>query len=189
MTDDDQRDRGILTPADRAYLRGERTYASEQSERNARARIRDRVYDSVRDFEVLVETLPERDRELIFEKRFGEIEGAAAFDALVAAVAFLYRGVADTDLDFETVLAEAINLAEASEDRAATVDLDLTFQSLTAEELRRKLERGEDLSLTEIAFLHRSDDVRMDELARYFADDDPTGGVDDGRIQSKVTNF
>lgn len=185
---DTDRDRGILTPADRAYLRGDRTYASEQSERNARARIRDRVYDAVLDFEPLVEGLSERDRELVFGKRFGEMEGAAAFDALVAAVAFLYRATEDTDLAFETVLSEAINVAEASEDRAATVDFDVTFQRLSAETLRHKLERGEELSLTELAYLHRSDEVRTDELARYLADDE-TEGVDDGRIQSKVTNF
>jgi DNA-3-methyladenine glycosylase II len=42
---DDGRDRGVLSPADRAYLRGETELGSAQSERNARARIRDRVFD------------------------------------------------------------------------------------------------------------------------------------------------
>lgn len=185
-----ERDRGVLSPADRAYLRGETDLGSVQSERNTRARIRDRIHHAVLDFELLVEHLPERDRELVFGKRFGEGDGTEAFDALVSAVAFLYRAVGDTDLEFETVLREAVNLAEARNDRAATVDLDLTFQSLSADELRRKLERGETLSLTEIAYLHESDEVRMDELARYFRDvEEATEGVDDGRIQSKVTNF
>lgn len=186
----DERDRGILSPADRAYLRGETDLASVQSERNTRARIRDRIYQSVLDFELLVEHLSERDRELVVEKRFEGIDGTEAFDALVSAVAFLYQVTKDTDLEFESVLSEAVNLAEAKDDRAATVQLDLTFQSLTAEQLQHKLERGETLSLTEIAYLHESDEVRMDELARYFRDtDESTPEVDDGRIQSKVTNF
>ena len=184
------RDRGILSEADRTYLRGDADLASVQSERNTRGRIRDRIYQSVLDFELLVEHLAERDRRLVFEKRFGEIDGTEAFDALVSAVAFLYRAIGDTDLDFETVLHEAINVAEAKDERAATVGLDLTFHSLSAEQLRHKLERGETLSLTEIAYLHESDQVRMDELARYFRDaEDATSGIDDGRIQSKVTNF
>lgn len=184
-----ERDRGILSKADRAYLRGETELGSVQSERNARARVRDRIFDGILDFEVLVEHLSERDRELVVENRFEEIDGTEAFDALVSAVAFLYQTTRDTDLDFEAVLNEAVNLAEASDDRAAKVDLDLTFQSLTAEQLRHKLERGESLSLTEIAFLHGSDDVRMDELARYFRDSEESPDVEDGRIQSKVTNF
>lgn len=181
------RPRGVLSPADRAYLRGEREFASVQSERNARARIRERVYNAVLDFELLVEHLSETDREIVFEEWFDEIDGTVALDALVSAVAFLYRATEDTDLEFESVLREAVNVAEAKEDRAASVRLELTYHALSGEQLRGKLERGEELSLTEIAYLQRSDDVRADELARYFRDAD--ADVDDGRIQSKVTSF
>lgn len=181
-----ERSRGTLSQSDREYLRGETQLASVQSERNARARIRDRIYDATLDFEVLVEHLSERDRKLVFEKRFDEIDGTEAFDALVSAVAFFYLATGDTDLEFETVLREGINLAEATNDRAATVDLELTYQSLSGDQLIEKLRRGESLSLTELAYLHESDDVRDDELARYFTDVDE---IDDGRIQSKVTSF
>lgn len=183
-----ERDRGILSPADRAYLRGDTEFASVQSERNARARIRDRIYDALLDFELLVDGLDDRDRELLFENRGEPVAGTEAFDALASAVAFLYRTTDDTDVAFETVLSEGISLAEATEDRAATVEFDLTFHRLTVDQLRRKLERGDELTLTEVAFLHASDEVRMDELARYFADDDASE-IDDGRIQSKVTSF
>lgn len=181
------RERGILSSADREYLRGEAEFSSVQAERNARARIRDRVYESMYDFELLVEQLSIRDRELIFEKRFGEAEGRESYDALVAALAFLYRGIEDTGIDFEDALAEAVNVAEAENDRAATVELDLTFHALSAEELLRKLRAGESLSLTEIAYLQQSDEVSPAELARYFSEDEET--VDDGRIQAKVTQF
>ena len=182
-----ERGRGILSTADRAYLRGETTYASVQSERNARARIRDRTFEAVQDFELLVEALPDHDRGLVFEKRLGDLSGPAAFDALVSALAFLYRGVDDAGLDFETVLSEAVNVAEAGEGRAATVDLALTYERLSPEGLLHKLEMGKELSLTELAYLHDHDDVSRDRLARYLADDDPD--IDDGRIQSKVTEF
>lgn len=186
---DENRDRGVLSPADRAYLRGETELASEQSERNARARVRDRVIDSILDFEDLVEHLSKRDRELIFE-RFEEMDGAEAFDALVSAMAFLYRGIDHTDLAFETVLREGINVAEAENDRAATVEFELTFQSRNVDQLRHKLERGETLSLTEFAYLQSSREVSRDELARYLGDTgSATDDIDDGRIQSKVNDF
>lgn len=184
----DDRERGILSSADRAYLRGEKEFASEQAERNARARIRDRVFEATLDYELLVEHLSDRDRELVFEKRVGSMDGTEAFDALVSAVAFLYRAVKDTDVDFETVLSEGINVAEAGRDRAATVQLDLTYHTLTADQLRHRLAEGEELSLTELAFLHASDDVGTEELARHFRDREATE-IDDGRIQSRVTSF
>lgn len=183
----EERERGILSPADRAYLRGEREYASVQSERNTRARIRDRVFETMRDFELLVEALPKRDRKLVFEKRFGEAAGPAGFDALVSALAFLYQGVGDSELSFATVLHEAVNVAEAGEGRAATVDLDVTYDRLSPEGLLHKLEMGKELSLTELAYLHRHDEVSRDRLARYVAEEESE--VDDGRIQSKVTEF
>lgn len=189
--DDDstERDRGLLSTADRDYLRGDADLGSVQSERNARARIRGRVFDATLDFELLVEHLEARDRELVYGKRFDDLDGADAFDALVSMQAFCYQAVAETNLDFATVLREGINVAEAGNERAASVDFDVTYQSLTAEQLRHKLERGESLSLTELAYLHQRDDVDMDDLARYLRDADATDEIDDGRIQSKVTNF
>ncbi|WP_232686578.1 hypothetical protein [Halobacterium zhouii] len=185
---DDERDRGVLSAADREYLRGDRELASVQAERNARARIRDRIYDALLDFEVLVEHLSERDLELVFEKRTAEADGTEAFDALVSAVAFLYRGLGRTDLDFETVLREGVNLAEAADDRGATVSLDVTHHALDADHLRQKLAEDESLSLTEIAYLYESDDVTPEELAKFFGDS-RMSELDDGRVQSKVTDY
>lgn len=177
----------MLSPADRKYLHGEAEFSSVQAERNARARIRDRVYESIYDFELLVEHLSAHDRELVFEKRMGESDGREAYDALVSALAFLYQGIEDTGIDVEDALTEAVNVAEAQSDRAATVELELTFHALSAEELLRKLRAGETLSLTEVAYLQGSDEVSPAELARYFSEDEEA--VDDGRIQAKVTQF
>ena len=188
MGDASNRERGVLSAADREYLRGERDLSSVQAERNARARIRNRVYDALLDFEVLVEHLPERDLDLVFEKRTAEGDGTEAFDALVSTVAFLYRGLGRTDLGFETVLREGVNLAEAADDRGATVSLDVTYHALDADHLRQKLADDESLSLTEIAYLYESDDVTPDELAGFFGES-RAAELDDGRVQSKVTEF
>ncbi|GAA0647555.1 hypothetical protein [Salarchaeum japonicum] len=181
-----ERPRGLLSAADRAYLRGDADLGSTQAERNARARIRDRVEHALLDFEVLLDGLGARDRELVFEKRLGERDGTESFDALVSAMAFLYAGVQDTDLAFDTVLSEGVNLAEAANDRAARVTFERTYHALDADTLLRELRAGESLSLTELAFLHASDDVNREELTRLLDDEDD---FDDGRIQSKVTEF
>jgi hypothetical protein len=181
------RDRGILTAADRAYLRGETDLGSVQSERNTRARIRGRVSEALLDCELLAERLDDRDRDLVFGKTIDEA-GAEGFDALVGAVAFLYDGVGRTDLDFETVLREGINRAEAADDRAASVDLSVTHHAMDADQLRAKLEAGEALSLTEIAHLYESDAVGREELAEYL-EGDRGDGIDDGLVQSRVTDY
>lgn len=175
----------MLSPADRAYLRGEREHGSVQAERNARARIRRRVFDALVDFELLVEHLEERDRELLFA---GDVEaaGTTGFDALVSTLALCYEGVRRTDFGFETVLREAVNLAEAREDRAATVGLDVTYHARDPDQLLEKLEAGASLSLTEIAYLYESDAVDRGALARYFEDEEE---LDDGRVQATVSDF
>lgn len=182
---DGHRDRGILTPADRAYLRGEADLGSVQAERNARARIRDRLHEGLLDFELLVEHLSERDRQLVFGDRL-DAKGTDAFDALVSTVAFLYAGIDETAVDFETILSEGINLAEASAERSATVELDVTFHALSAEAIRRKAADGESLSLTEIAYADASEEIDLAEFAEYVSSDPD---VDDGRIQARVTDF
>jgi hypothetical protein len=187
MSDPSARDRGVLTPADRAYLRGDRTPSSVQAERNVRNRIRTRVHDALLDFAVLVEGLEDRDLDLVFASTLDDGDDTDAFDALVSTVAFLYRGVDRTSMDFETVLREGVNLAEAADDRAATVSLDVTNHDLDVDHLTAKLEAGESLSLTEIAYLYESTAVGRDELAAYF--DDDAGDLDDGRVQSKVTDY
>lgn len=66
MTEDhEQRTRGILSPADREYLRGEKNLSSG-AERNTRQRIRERVQEGLADFHLLWNLLPDRDLEQIF---------------------------------------------------------------------------------------------------------------------------
>lgn len=56
----------------------------------------------------------------------------------------------------------------------------MTFSEVTDEKLPRKLPGSESLTLTELAFAQRSESI---------GDDESTDAIDDGRIQSKVTDF
>lgn len=98
-----ERPRGILSTADREYLRGEKEFGWEQSESNARGRIRERVVAAFRDFQLL-ETLEERDREMIFDELSpGEVAAATA-DVLE----FVYRGVGHDPDALEQMVARAV---------------------------------------------------------------------------------
>ncbi len=185
MTD---RDRGLLSPADRAYLRGERTYDREQSERNTRARIRDRVFDGLIDFETLTAELSERDRRLLVDRL--DEAGPVGLDALAATVAFVYSLTRETELSVERVFAEGVALAAAGENRAASVDLDVTYHELTPAHLRRKAAAGDRLTLTEIAYADSHPEIDPVEFAEFADGDRATDtAVDDDRVQAKVTDF
>ena len=66
MTEQEERKRGILTPADRRYLRGDEEL-TEGSEYNTRRRIRERVRNSILDFAILYDHLDESDLSKIFK--------------------------------------------------------------------------------------------------------------------------
>lgn len=183
----DERPRGILSPADRAYLRGDRTFESDQSERNARARIRRRVEAALYDAELLDDCLAERDRELVFEKHVGaDPDGVRA---LIATLAFLYRGAEDASLSFETLLEEGVSRAEADRNVAASVDFDVRREPLDPDRLARKLRTTGSLTLSELAYLRESDDVSLDRLLDRYATDVGTDDGEDGWVQAKMTNF
>lgn len=59
------RPRGMFTPADRAFLLGETEFENDQSERDARYRIRQRAIESIRDFRILVAGLDPADIERV----------------------------------------------------------------------------------------------------------------------------
>lgn len=66
MSNENGRERGVLSPADREYLRGDKSELSEGSEYNTKRRIRNRVRNSLLDFTLLFEHLDESEREKIF---------------------------------------------------------------------------------------------------------------------------
>ena len=183
----DERPRGVLSAADRSYLRGETTFESDQSERNARARIRERVLAGLRDADLLADELSERDRELVFGKHVDD--DPEAVRALIAALAFLYRGVADAGLDFGALLEEGVSRAEAERSVAAAVEFDVRREPLDADRLTRKLRRTGSLTLSELSYLRETDDVSLDRLLDRYATDVETDDADDDWMQAKMTSF
>ena len=62
-----ERDRGILTPADREYLIGNNEL-SDQSERRARMRIRNRLTNGLLDLELALTEMEQKDVEMVMSK-------------------------------------------------------------------------------------------------------------------------
>lgn len=105
MDDTEERPRGILSPADRRFLRGEADLRSDQSAYDARYRIRQRLRDALLDFSLLFESLDDRDRTQVFEDE--DLAGA-----IVDAVAFLYQGAGEGDRPREVLFTEGLQRAE-----------------------------------------------------------------------------
>jgi hypothetical protein len=159
-SDPDDRGRGVLTPKDRAFLRGEAEYeAKSNSARRARQRIRDRIRNAVLDFGLIAEVMQDRDRETIFER--GANDDLAGFnDGLLGALWFIYGGVehgqvrAPTGLTFTELVERAVRRVEydAMPDalrklETVHVDVDVSVDrpsltSINAERVASAVERG-----------------------------------------------
>lgn len=101
---EEERGRGILTGADRAYLLGEKEY-STQGERDARYRIRNRTENALLDLRILNDHLQPDDRALVFE----EIPTTIFF----SAIEFLFKGLFD-NLEDEDDAVEAFEQVAAA---------------------------------------------------------------------------
>jgi hypothetical protein len=64
-----ERDRGILTPTDREFLRGEKKYPDKQTTAHRRADIRQRLHNSILDISLILDELPEDDLRKAIEKK------------------------------------------------------------------------------------------------------------------------
>lgn len=67
MTDGD-RERGMLAPVDREWLRGEKDYDHRQQHYDRQKTIQQRIQDALIDFQIVYEYLPENQRKKIFER-------------------------------------------------------------------------------------------------------------------------
>lgn len=118
----EERPRGILTKEDRRFLRGEKD-VDEQTRRDTRYRIRERVKNSLEDFSLLVDALPDEDRDTIFESL--EEQG---FPPVHDALVFFYSGLENADGDFEDVLAASIKRAEMLNDPERMIDVSVDIE-------------------------------------------------------------
>jgi hypothetical protein len=154
------RDRGILSVDDRDYL-SDRKNLNPGSERNARRRIRDRVRNGLYDFEYLTEELEDRDVEQVVTANSEPNE--QVFQAAEDAIAFLFRMCADapetagqsTTDRFREVLHNGIEKGvQELNNEYELLDFKLDLKYGLAPErgdlLRKKLDRGEEMTLAEL---------------------------------------
>lgn len=178
----DERDRGVLTPDDRRYLRGEKEYANVQSERDVRYRIRKRIHNAILDFSILFHHLQERDRQQVFKRYLPPdqdkiesgitredfqnlVEGSMFANSVSSTIAFLYLGITDLDQSFEPVLTQAIKDAEEERGylvRKISTSIDIGRREPDVKELASRFTQGEPLSKDELEILIRSDEFGID---------------------------
>lgn len=155
MNTEIDRERGVLSPADRAYLLGEREMSHDQSKRNAEARIRRRIRAGLLDFDLFLHTLSEKDRRQVFEESASD-DGLS--EAVRAMVAFTYLGLEESGRDFDAVLEPAVRSAEeylAATRGDETVSVDVTFDVETTVEsslsgVVSRLENGDPVTPREL---------------------------------------
>lgn len=168
------RPRGILSPADRAYLRGEADLQSEQSEYDARYRIRERIRHALLDFDLLFEHLSDGDREQVFDPAPDERETFT--EGVLSAIAFLYLGTGGYDPSRENLFGEGIRRAiQREQGNAEFCSVRIDVDRPDRERLQRivdAVERGAFHELDEAdlramaCFLHRRERAPTDVLDR-----------------------
>jgi hypothetical protein len=143
-----ERPRGLLSEADRAYLRGE-TELSDSAERNARHRIRERIKSGLKDFELLWLCLSDRDLELVFSpEEDGDrqrIRGCSHH-----AIAFLWLGLWTGSDPYAGRVSDALEQATFSAGWVADAEVNISTEpapegALLLAKLKHKTQRVEDL--------------------------------------------
>jgi hypothetical protein len=194
--DDDTRDRGILTKADRKYLRGERDL-TKGSASNRRMKIRNRVMNALADFELLTHNLAPGDRKQLFEIDPDSIREEHASEGVTVKkeergigfleniVMFVYMVCRDWGLDFEALIERAVRKAETSiwlkgqfnqRDDVHTVQVTVDLKQnpdIDIENAMKRFESGEELTLEEIGALVRENMVDDEDLAELVRVDLP----------------
>jgi hypothetical protein len=160
-----ERPRGGLSKADREYLLDDRTYDSEQAERNTRARIRKRLLHSLLDFNLALEALSERDRRQIFSMDGPHTDLPAG---LLGTIGLIYQGVTDSgEPSFEQILVEGINRAEAKRGYIADVEFNVQRRPLEFDDIRTRMKDGEEIPGIVITEMLQQGEIEMSELEEY----------------------
>lgn len=146
LVDDAERSRGILTPADREFLIGEREYEHRQTEHKRRNQIRERVYQSLLDLSFLFQYMDDSDLDRVFTPPPNH---QAAFDDVLADALGLLYYEQSPDRPFEMLLRRGVSRAErkyaGSDAFDVEVDFDVRRTSPTQglEDIVEQIERGE----------------------------------------------
>jgi hypothetical protein len=175
---DTERDRGILTEADRQYLEGEKEL-KPQSEREARQRIRNRLENGLLDLALLRFRLRDDDREPVAESIFpddGQVD-----QYLTDIFGLLFRMILSTSKDIdqsvnrfekgiETAFRKVIRTVREDALVDINVDMSINIREPDEEKLKTKFNNDEE-TLEELLYMAENgmierDDVYHDHLFR-----------------------
>lgn len=179
----DEEINAMLTKDDRSFLRGEKTYSGEHAKQQRyqrRRSIRDRVHQSVIDFSLLMDHLPEEEREKIFGGAQEGIEDEEFVNGLRDTLAFVLYG---TDISSKisdnsrSTLAQ--KLLESALQRVGmkigetsptgpfiieNVTLDIESEKIPIPNLKRDLKEGRELPPESLRLLLELDEVDTSEI-------------------------
>lgn len=174
MADSDTRPRGILTPDDREYLTGMKEL-TPQSERNTRARIRERLYHSILDFKLLWTHLDDRDLEMVFSPDDRE-EARYLRSYCQEMLAFTILGLRANGDHYPDRLKAAIQQAALGIDHNVKVMLEVEEEPMDSSELilHRMMdsENGE-VTITEFERIWSDPDLDAELFAEFLNEMDP----------------
>jgi hypothetical protein len=175
-----ERDQGMLTYDDRAYLIGEKE-VNGPSEVQLRQRMRDRIRNGLLDFKLLLYYLDERDVQTIFDNisdppwpdGFG---GGEVYRGSKYALSFIYYGIEEcTHASFSKLLEDAIESSLLPRQNSeghdvfpnASVDIEVEwpYESINTDLVLKKLREGERPSEQEIGALVREGDLSEEDWA------------------------
>lgn len=190
MTDGDDRDRGVLSPADRQFLRSPEEYSRQATHEREKA-IRERVWNAILDFELLANMPPEqRQRVLGSDDPYDEQHKPAPhmeFEVgLTWMIAFAHQLATDLGTpveplppgntyksrDFEIRLQEGLERAYV-EENLVLEDLSLQIDAQKVPGLntiRERLEGGRSPSPQTIQYLLETDEIELREYLEFLAE-------------------
>lgn len=116
------RDRGVLSKSDRNYLQTLGDELKDQSIRNTRQRIRDRIRNSLEDFDFLLQRPQERDFQTISDDIS---RGSRLYESVTSTVAFCFRLVEYAGIDPEEIVEIAVR---KNEPFAENVSVDIDYE-------------------------------------------------------------
>ncbi|GAB3023674.1 hypothetical protein [Natronobiforma cellulositropha] len=176
-----ERPQGLLTYADRAYLLGETTPATDAAERKKRERIRRRIRNALVDFSLLVH-LEWRDLELVFSGLVDEDGGVAdreLYEGIVDAIETMMRGTTMQGLSFGRMVRLATLRSVGVYHlvyRGVLVDVELTHEtrvlperSVRLEDVPERVDRLDEVPLAGALALEEFGVTTLEDLYEFAA--------------------
>lgn len=147
---DTDRPRGMLTSADREYLIADDPDFSEKTQAQKRYRIRQRVFNAILDFTLLIEHLDEKDREQIFGYEAADSDRDYFMEARQDVLTFMCLG---TGLDeFHSDLRFALEEALTRQGRTVkSIDVNIETGISVGEFKERRRQYGTQQALDTIS--------------------------------------